>query len=154
MIYNKSGRARLIRNILPRKKNSSLILKIRINDPWRKFYSVCVVPKSLFQNLISLISLQFLDAPKKVEGGGGGGSRGVMCLRNICKIIFYNIRLLYLKAISRRASISSFRNAQLQSYIQTLNILFCSNNGQYQVNLFTMLIIPFFKLKKIMWSYE
>lgn len=76
MIYNKSGRGRLIRNILPRKKNSSLILKIRIDDPWRKFYSVCVVPKSLFQNLISLISLQFLDAPKKVEGGwGGGGAR-------------------------------------------------------------------------------
>lgn len=72
MIYNKSGRGRLIRNILPRKKNSSLILKIRIDDPWRKFYSVCVVPKSLFQNLISLISLQFLDAPKKVEGGWGG----------------------------------------------------------------------------------
>lgn len=56
-------------------KNSSLILKIPIDDPWRKFYSVCVVPKSLFQNIMSLISLQFLDAPKKCRGGGWG-SRG------------------------------------------------------------------------------
>lgn len=72
-------------------KNSSLILKIPIDDPWRKFYSVCVVPKSLFQNLMSLISLQFLDAPKKVEGGGGEARGGVTCLRNVCKIIFYNI---------------------------------------------------------------
>lgn len=92
-------------------KNSSLILKIPIDDPWRKFYSVCVVPKSLFQNLMSLISLQFLDAPKKCRGGGGEARGGVTCLKNVCKIIFYNIWLLYLKEISRR--ISSFRNAQL-----------------------------------------
>lgn len=95
------------------KKNSFLNMKIPIDDPWKIFYSVCVVPKSLFWNLISLISLEFLDAPKKVEGGGGGARGGVTCLRNVCKIIYYNICLLYLKGISRRASISSFRNAQL-----------------------------------------